>query len=179
MKLTLSKALLPSLVFATLLCLPFRSQAAYKMYLLLTGVSGEANNNLIAIDSFQFGMSVVISTGGGGGGAGKASFSDVTLTKQLDVSSPLLALDCAKGQNIATGVLTVVDSTSGNTLYTVTLGTVVISSVSTAGGGDRPTESISLHFQTIQWTYQKLDGAGQPDGPPVSHNWNVGTNTGS
>jgi len=177
MKQTLSKALLPGLMITAFLCLPMRTQAASVMYLSLTGITGEATNNLIAVDSFHFGLSVAIPAIPGGGGVGKPSFSDVTLTKQLGISSPLLAVDCAKGQNIASAVLTVVDSASGNTFYTVTLGTVLISSVSTSGGGgDRPSESVSLHFQTIEWRYQKLNAAGQPDGPPVIARWDLGTN---
>jgi type VI secretion system secreted protein Hcp len=181
MNLIRSKSLFLSLVVLGLACVPLRSEAAYDMYLSLAGIPGEATNDLIAVSSFSFGMSNPGSIAAGGGpGAVKANFSDLGISKWLDISSPVLALDCAQGTIIKTAILTVVDSNSGNALYTINLGNVNISSVSNsgAGGGSRPAESISLSFQTIEWKYVPLDSSGKTIGSPVIHRWNVATNTG-
>jgi len=168
------------LAVAAVIGLPLQSHAGYNMFLSLSGISGEAINNLIAVNSFSTGVAVPVSIGAGGISAGKATFTNVTIIKPLDLSSPVLALDCANGTHIATAVLTVVDQTSGNTLYTVTLGTVIISSVSTGDGtSNRPTETVTIAYSNIQWTYQQLDGSGNKVGSPVTHNWNLVTNAGS
>ena len=97
---------------AALVCMPLQSQAAYNMFLSLTGISGEATNGLIAVNSFSLGASVPV-TNGYISYAGKVSFTSVNIGKPLDKSSPLLAYYCASGQHITTAKLTVVDQTSG------------------------------------------------------------------
>jgi type VI protein secretion system component Hcp len=162
------------------LLLPFRSLAAYDMYLAITGVPGEATNNLIALESFQWSVAVAISTGAGGRNPGAPSFATLDITKQMDSSSPILTYDCASGTLLTSVVLTVKDHVTGNALYTLTLGNVYISAASSGGGGsDRPNESYSLNFGSIQWTYQKLDGSGNPSGSPVTHSWNLATGKGT
>jgi type VI secretion system secreted protein Hcp len=165
----------------TFLLLPFRSQAYYDMYLSVTGVSGEATNGLIAISQFQWGVGVTVnsSTGGGGPTVGKPSFSELTVTKALDTASPDLIYYCASGSPRNSVILTVKDHNTGNALYTITMGNVFISSVNTASGDPRPSENITLNFQSIKWTYQQLDSGGNPVGTPLTHNWDVSTNTGS
>jgi len=183
----LPKSLLPLLAVCAVFTAQ-RSLAAVDMFLkladsqgaiLIEGESIQAGHaKEIVISSFSQGVSVPISTPvGGGGGAGKASFSDLSLTKLLDKASPLLYSYAAQGRHIPTAVLTLRRSGANPfEFYRITLTDVLISSVQTSGGGDVPSESLSLNFTKIEWRYtpQKADGSADT---PVVTTWNLATNT--
>ena len=169
MHLSRSKISFLALLVAVSVCLPIQSRAAYNSFLSITGISGPATNNLIPILSYSFGLSAA---------GNNPNFSDVSVLKTLDLTSPLLAFQCANAQTNATAVLTVVHSTSGNAIYTVTLNNVAISSYQISGSSELPTESLSLTYTAITWTYQALDGSGNKVGPEVTHNWNIMTHSG-
>ncbi|MGC3957255.1 MAG: type VI secretion system tube protein Hcp [Verrucomicrobiota bacterium] len=164
-------------VVCAALLLTGRSQA--QMLLSVTGISGEATNNLIAIDSMQWGLGVSIASGGGGGGVSAPSFSELTLTKRLDSASLPLLFSCADGQQKTTAVLTLKHPVSGVAYYTITLGKVYVTGFSQNSGGDRPTETITLHYETIKWVYQKVDSLGNPVVAASTNSWNLTTNSGS
>ena len=148
-----------------LLGLPFRSQAAYDMFLSFTGITGSATNGQIAINSLQWGAGRGISSPVGGNRSATApSFSEVTITKIMDSASPYLALQTANGPGTATCILTIKDHNTGNALYTLTLKNVFVSGYSVSTGGDVPTESLSLNYTQITWIYQALDSSGNPLG---------------
>jgi len=164
-----------------LLPLP-RGFAAFDMFLKLDGVEGESidakHPKEIEALSFSQGLSTPPPLPGGGGG-GKASFSDFNITKLVDKSTPILFLKCAQGAHIEEALLVLRQSgANGFEFYKIKLTDVLITSVQTSGssGGDnRPTESISLNFTKIEWTYvpQKADGTADT---PVVTTWNVAAN---
>jgi type VI secretion system secreted protein Hcp len=166
-----------ALVAAGIFLAPFQCHAAYDIYLKLSGVSGESTNsaylNQIVVLSFSSTETIPISIGL----PGRATFGDMTITKYLDVSSPTLFLDCAKGTQFVEAVLSFQDqSTKAPAFYTIKLSNVLISSVSSggsAGGDNRPTETVTLNFAAISWTYQQLTTTGNPVGPPVIHTWDL------
>jgi type VI secretion system secreted protein Hcp len=158
------------------LLLPFRSQAAsYDVYLSLNGITGGATNGLIQVDSFSWSESIPVTLSGlAGPGIGKPAFTAIGVQKPLDISSPILVYNSATGLPITSAVLTIKNRATGNVLYTITLGNVYITNVtSSGGGGGLPEESVSLTFETIQWSYQALDSSGNPTGSPVTHSFNV------
>jgi type VI secretion system secreted protein Hcp len=81
-------------------------------------------------------------------------------TRRLDKASPQLALACATGQPIRSAVLVCRKSGSDGQpveYYKITLTDILVSSVATggsSGGTELPTESISLNFAKIEWTYR-------------------------
>lgn len=160
------------------------AHAAADYLLALDGIPGESTDEnyprTIEIESFSLGVTMTSGTVvGGGGGAGKASFSDISFSKKLDKSSPLLYLNCAQGKHIPQAILHVRKSgDKPQEYYTITLTDVLISSVQTSGasGTDRPSESLSLNFTKIEFSY----AAQRPDGSletPVTSSWNLATNT--
>jgi type VI protein secretion system component Hcp len=93
---------------------------------------------------------------GGGGGAGKVAVHDISITKKIDKSSPLLFKACANGKHFPTVVLTMRKAGKGQETYlTITLTNVLISSYQTGGHADQPTESLSLNFTKIEYKYAK------------------------
>lgn len=114
-------------------------------------------------------------------GAGKVSFSDLSLVKKLDASSPLLYLNAAKGQVIPSATLHVTRARDGGQeeYYTITLTDVLISSVQTGGSsegsGPLPTESLSLNFTKIEFSYRPRDASGGL-ASPVRTGWDIRNN---
>ena len=145
---------------------------AVDMFLDIEGgkVKGEAQDDKhkgeIDILAWSWGMSQSGSCHtGGGGGSGKASFQDISVTKWVDQSSPILMLYCANGDHFNKAKLTVRKAGKSPLEYMVIeMEKVLITSVSTGGSGgeDRLTENVTLNFANINLAYkeQKPDGSG-------------------
>lgn len=101
--------------------------------------------------TWSFGANQTIDTNtGGGSGAGKASLSDVTITKRTDSCSPLLFGDVVTGKRIA-HVTIVQQDNNRDDVFTVKLDEVIISKYQLSGSqsDEVPTEQISFNFARI------------------------------
>lgn len=157
---------------------------ALDMFLKIEGeIEGESKDsvhaNTIDVLAFSWGMSQSGSFHtGGGGGAGKASFQDISITKYIDNSSPILMLYCANGDHFENAEL-IVRKAGKDPLeyYKIKMLKVLITSVSTGGSGgeDRLTENVSLNFEKVELEYskQKEDGSGDT---PKEFKWDIGAN---
>lgn len=115
---------------------------------------------------------------GTGGGAGKANFQDLSITKYLDLSSPILLESCAKGDHFKKMVLTVRKAGSTPLEYFVmTLSDCIISSYATGGSGgeDRLTENISINFAKYVIVYKSQNPDGSEKGS-LPTNFNIPKN---
>lgn len=160
---------------------------AQEIYLRLDGIPGESQKTgvegWIEIFSFSNGAANHSSVAAGtGSGSGKVEFSSISVTKQLDLSSTKLALNNFKGTHIATGNLVVRQSTGDTTTkayFQYDLKEVFVDSISwgaAAGGGAKPSESVSFSFNQIQIGYAQQ----QPDGSlsgMVYVGWNTQKNS--
>jgi type VI secretion system secreted protein Hcp len=159
---------------------------AQEIYLYLDGIPGESNKSgaegWIEIFSFSNGLTNHSSVAAGtGSGSGKVEFSSISVTKQLDKSSMKLALNNMKGTHIAKGNIIVRQSGGGDTTQTYfqyDLQEVFVDSMSwgaAAGGGGKPSESVSFSFNQIQISYwqQKPDGSQEL---VAKVGWNTQTN---
>lgn len=109
--------------------------------------------------------------GGSGGGAGKASFTSLSLTKAVDANSPALYLRVANGTHVNRAVFTAQWGAGGSAAtMTYDLEDVIVESVQQSGGGGAPTESLSLGFAKVTWTY--TDAAGTTTG-----SWDIVNNS--
>jgi type VI secretion system secreted protein Hcp len=149
-------------------------------------IAGESvdikHQSWIEISSMQLGIANPVTLGAGSGtiSAGKAVGSAVTITKLLDKSSPPLFLGCAQGTRypIVTLELTSNGSETQMTYYKITLVNVIVSSLSTSSGGDRPAESVSLSYEKITTDYYLMDPkGGVPVTPTSTATWNFATNS--
>ena len=118
----------------------------------------------VQILSYSFGVANV-GTGavGSGSGAGKASFSDMSVTKFIDKSSPNFFISCVNGTHIEKAILHIRKAGENPQEYlTITMEEVFITSFNDSGsdGGGLPVESASLNFSKMEVAYkpQKADG---------------------
>jgi type VI secretion system secreted protein Hcp len=115
---------------------------------------------------------------GGGGGAGKVNMQDLSVTKWVDISSPVLQLYCANGDHFSKAVLTVRKSGKKPLEYIkILMEQVMVTSVSTGGSGgeDKLTENITLNFAKVKFEYQQQndDGTG---GTKKNMYWDIRAN---
>ena len=130
---------------------------------------GESNDDKykdkIEIMSFSLGVSNSGSGAvGGGSGVSKASFSDMSVHKYVDKSSPNFFLSCANGSHIDKAIVHVRKAGEKPQEYlTITMEEVFVSSFNHGGsdGAGLPVENITLNFSKIEFKYspQKADGS--------------------
>ena len=107
---------------------------------------------------------------GGGGGTGKAQFNDFNFTTTVSKASPQLFLSCASGEHIKEATISVRragENTGSKEDYLILKMTdVLISSYQPGGSSEqnRPTESVSMAFAKIEFSYrpQNADGSLDP-----------------
>jgi type VI secretion system secreted protein Hcp len=119
------------------------------------------NGPAIPILSYSIGASnpTTIGSGGGGSGAGKVSFSSLNLMKNVDGSSAKLILDCAQGKHLSSASFTAqwgMGTASAKIVFD--LEDVFVESVQQSGGGTTPSESLSLAYGKIRWTFTDANG---------------------
>jgi len=153
---------------------------ASDMFLKLDDIKGESSKEKhtgeIDINSWGWGVSQTGSSHvGGGSGSGKATVSDMTVTKHVDRSSPLLFQMCCAGTPIAKGLLTCRKAGGKALEYVkITMEQAIITSVTLGGdaGGDFITETVTLNFAKMNYEYvpQKGDGTGDAS---VVKGWDI------
>jgi type VI secretion system secreted protein Hcp len=115
-----------------------------------------------------------------GAGAGSADVHDLTITKYVDLSSPMLIQECFNGTDFGESVLTFlkVGGGKGNQVEYLKItmsGTVMISSVTSggsAGGDDSFTETVTLNFASVKIDFTSQT-ANQGKGATVSGNFDI------
>lgn len=134
---------------------------AVNAYLIVDGVDGPSTSRKKAIDilSFSFGASQTATYGSGASGmeakAGRADFSNLTIMKVLDKTSPLLFDHCATG-DIVKKIELFYDKPvkdKQEDYFKITLEDALITSVQLSGSSENPTESVSFAFQKIEVAY--------------------------
>ena len=120
----------------------------------------------IDVMSYSWGVTQSGSIVGGGGGEGKAQFNDFNFTSNVSKASPALFLACASGKHIPNAQITVRKAGGKTQDYLILkLTDVLISSYqpSATSEADRPTESISMAFAKVEFTYIKQDNKGEDE----------------
>ena len=145
---------------------------AVNAYLVIDSIDGPSTSRTNAIDclSFSFGASQTTTYGVGASGmeskAGRADFSNLSIMKVLDKTSPLLFGACIAA-TVLKKVVLYYDKTigSGNSAkqadyFKVTIQDAIVSSQQLSGSSENPTESISFAFNAVEVAYaaQKTDG---------------------
>ena len=156
---------------------------AHDMFIKIDDIKGESmdakHTGEIDILSWSWGMT---QTGtaqlGPGGGAGKVQVNDLTLTKYVDRSSPILLKQCCSGKHMTMAVL-VVRKAGGTPLeyLKITMEDLIVAAVTHGGGGsdDKLTENVTLNFARVKLEYvpQKKDGSGDAS---IPMGWDIAAN---
>jgi type VI secretion system secreted protein Hcp len=125
---------------------------AFDAFLKIDGITGESNHDKHKgeIDVLAFSWNIVRGSVSSGDVSGAAKVSDFSIVKQLDMASPQLFASVCEGKTITEATLSVErvgPRGEPNVFYKVKFEELLISTVSpTGGGGDRPTEQVSLTF---------------------------------
>lgn len=143
----------------------------------------DKHKDWIEVDSFSTGVS---QTGGGsrstsgGASGGRCDHMDFQINKQLDKASPKLAFFCSNGKNIGTVEISLCSASEDkNEYYLITLEDVIVSSVSTMGGGSgKPSESCSFNFGKITWKYTEFDHKTGAKKGAIENHWSTVENKG-
>ncbi len=99
--------------------------------------------------------------------SGRAHVGEFSLTKYIDLATPVLNEYCCCGKVIPTAELTLCRNDNGNMLPFIiyTLTNVIISYLGVNGGNNgKPVESMSLNFTKIKWEITSQKSAGQKEG---------------
>ncbi len=145
-------------------------------FLELDGVKGESTDakhkDKIEIHSFQWGVhSASNMATGGGGGVGKAVFSDFTVTKKVDLASPVLAKFAATGEHIAKGkvIFRKAGGSAGQQDYqTYDFEKIYVTGLAISGGQDGEFyETLTLSPTKFKWEYKKQGDKGSLEGNTV------------
>lgn len=155
--------------------------------LQLTGITGDSNIGghvgWIAVNSCQMGVGrgISSSTGGSDRETSNPSFSEITLTRQVDIASTNLFAQAIYGQKIGDTCTIDFIQTGGagaeNQIYMqLILSNPIISAYSVSSGGDRPSESISINFTKIIYKYTQFKQGGTPtQADPKGYDLTTGT----
>ena len=86
----------------------------------------------------------------------------ITVTKFVDVASPLLMANAALGTSLASAKLAVRRTEQPEDFLVITMKDVLISGISTgaSGGEDAPTESLTLNFSSARVSFSPADQKG-------------------
>jgi type VI secretion system secreted protein Hcp len=122
---------------------------------------------MIDILSFSWGVSQTATYGAGASGkeakAGRADFTNLSIMKVLDKTTPLLCDHCASG-DIIKKVYLLYDKPVGDkqqAYFRIWVKDALITSVQLSGSNENPTESVSFAFQGVEYAYapEKDDGS--------------------
>lgn len=158
-----------TIIAALSLTLTSYSLAASDIFLKIDGVQGESADDKhrgeIDVLSWSWGAHNPATTHiATGAGAGRPDFQDVSITKYLDKSSPVLVGKISQGTIIPEVHLTMRKAgTKQLEYYKLHMYDCLISSITTGGAGTdtRTTENISINFAKFKVEYvpQKADGS--------------------
>lgn len=158
---------------------------AVDIFIKIGDIKGEAQDqdhkDEVDVLAWSWGMSQggTMHTGGGGGG-GKVAIQDLSITKYVDRSTPVLMAYCSNGKQMPEAKLVVRKAGGEKPLeyVTLTMKEVIITSVSAGGSGgeDRLTENVTLNFAEVAYDYQPQKQDGSKDGGPVKFGWDIAGN---
>lgn len=145
------------------------------IFIKIDGIDGEAteasHKKWIEVNSLQFGFGRGISTPQGNAAhreTSSPSVSEITVTKEMDVASYKLfasSLTEIEGKKVNIELCRTGGKTGLVCYAAYELTNTLISGYSVSSGGDKPTESLSLNFTKIMYTYTAFDANNKATSP--------------
>lgn len=155
-------------------------------YLQLDGIKGESTDSRHAawIECTTVTWSITqprsaTASTGGGHTAERAELSEITISKLVDLSSPILAQTCACGKTIPKAKLEFLRADGDSEpikYFEVELENVLIGHVAPSfDGSGQPMESLGLKFSKVHWQYTQQKVGGGASGN-TKGGWDMATN---
>jgi type VI secretion system secreted protein Hcp len=157
-------------VLATSLLAASATASAQNIFLKIDGVTGESQD-----DKHKGSIDILSWSWGASTGTGKtkrgvqppACIQDLNVMKQTDSGTPDLIMNSVTGEVAQSAVMSVRKSGGDQQEFlTLTMKNVTVVSFQASGSeqGGLPTESLTLHFESMQGAYrkQKADGSLEP-----------------
>jgi len=156
-----------------------------KIFLNVDGIPGESldtkHDDWIDVLSFSHGISQPTSSSTTRT-TERSTHGNFVITKELDKSSPKLALASCNGKHISEVIIEVCRADTSDKYMRYTLTDVIVASISQNGSSQgavaRPIEEISLRYGRIDWSYTEVDPMTSKPKGNVEAYWDVETNTG-
>ena len=154
------------------------------IYMNIDGIKGKVtakgHEDWVDVSSLQWGVGRAISSSVGTSAdreASKPSISEVSVTKLMDESSPLIFTEACVGKGKLVKIdLCTVGTDTIDTYMSYELEDCMISGYSVSSGGDRPSESISLSFTKMTMKFIPYDKNGKPTSPlPAGYDMALGS----
>jgi type VI secretion system secreted protein Hcp len=150
------------------------------IYMNWDGVPGDVTTQgfekWIELTSFQWGVGRGIGSAMSGQASRESSIpsvSEIVVTKRMDGSSPGLWTDSVAGQLNTTVKIAFTTTSQGATTQFLNyeLTNTGLSGYSVSSGGDMPTESLSLNFTKVVWSFTGTDPS--VSGTPVTQGYDL------
>ncbi|MHB1304692.1 MAG: Hcp family type VI secretion system effector [Acidiphilium sp.] len=132
--------------------------AIYMKYASINGdVTTEGFKDYIELHSMQWGVGRGVSMQSGSGAGRESSLpslSEVTITKDYDVSSPDLLKEALKGEAKDVDIAFTRTNKAGSGVdkyLEIKMKDVIMSGLSMSSGGEMPSESLSLNYSSISF----------------------------
>lgn len=154
------------------------------IYAKIEGIDGlvtaAGHEKWIDCSSLQWGVGRAISSSVGSSRdreASKPSISEVSITKDMDESSPLIFTEACVGKGKQVEIhLCTVGTDQIETYMEYILSDCMVSGYSVSSGGEKPSESISLSFTKMEMKFIPHDDAGKAASPiPAGYDLMQGT----
>jgi type VI secretion system secreted protein Hcp len=154
------------------------------IYMNWDGITGDVTTQgfekWIELTSFQWGVGRGIGSAMSGQASRESSIpsvSEIVVTKRMDGSSPGLWTDSVAGQLNTTVKIAFTTTSQGATTQFLNyeLTNTGLSGYSLSSGGDMPTESLSLNFTKVVWSFTGTDPS--VSGTPVTQGYDLTTAT--
>ena len=143
-------------------------------------IQGEATDDrhkgCIDVLAWSWGVSLPVDPTGVGG-TGAPNIQDLSFTKFIDKSSPILMQGSTAGTTFPKVELHSYGTCCETEYLKITMEEVFVTSFQTGGTGgeDRPTENVSLNFAKIEYCYTFIDALGKP-GVTDCYGWDAQQN---
>ncbi len=145
--------------------------------------TSEQGKDMIEVLSFSHGVSMPLTFGASNTSRahGRVQHQDFTISKYVDITSPVLNLLCSGGDDIKSITLHCFKADANSTkpieFLKYTLESCIVTSVAVGGGADMPTETVTFNYGKITWDYIKQGpAAGGANKGTMSKSWDLSKN---
>ena len=157
-----------------------RLDPVVNVFFKIDGIEGESTDSghpgLIDVASLTYGVSRPA------GADQKASHKGLTIVKDVDKASPFLYLHCSSGRTLDEVVLEITRTADNDiSVQEFKMRNVTVTSVqaSATSGSKRATERLTLHYESIAWTYVKVDPLTGSVISEVTMHWDLADDSGT